>query len=44
MIVDSKNGMKLMSIVWHIPEGFATLVAGLFVMVAAAIAWWSVQR
>jgi hypothetical protein len=29
--------------IWHIPEGFATLVAGVFVIVAAAIAWWSVQ-
>lgn len=29
---------------WHIPEGFATLVAAFFVIIAAAIAWASVQR
>jgi hypothetical protein len=29
---------------WHIPDGFATLVAGFFVIVAAGIAWLSVQR
>lgn len=33
-----------MSYIWHIPEGFATLVAGVLVIVAAAVAWCSVQR
>jgi hypothetical protein len=28
---------------WHIPEGFATLMGGLFVVIAAAIAWASVR-
>jgi hypothetical protein len=32
------------SAIWHIPEGFATLVAGLLVVVATALAWYSVQR
>jgi hypothetical protein len=30
--------------IWRIPEGFATLVAGLFVVLAAIVAWMSVQR
>ncbi len=29
---------------WNIPEGFATLVAGIFAIVAAIIAWLAVQR
>jgi hypothetical protein len=33
-----------MQTIWHIPEGFATLIGGFFVLVAAAIAWLSVQR
>lgn len=28
---------------WNIPEGFATLIAGFFVIIAAAIAWASVK-
>jgi hypothetical protein len=35
---------RMLHHIWHIPEGFATLVAGLLVIIAAAIAWWSVQR
>ena len=30
--------------IWNIPEGFATLVAGVLVIVAAGIAWQGVQR
>jgi hypothetical protein len=33
----------MLSAIWHIPEGIATLIAGLLVIVAAGIAWWSVQ-
>jgi hypothetical protein len=36
--------MNVLCAIWHIPEGFATLVAGLFVIAAAAIAWSGVQR
>ena len=34
----------MLSAIWNIPAGFATLVAGLFVIMAAGIAWWGVQR
>lgn len=41
----------LMCRLWHIPEGFATLLAALatllagsFVIIGALVAWWSVQR
>jgi hypothetical protein len=34
----------VLSSIWHIPEGFATLVGALFIIFAAGIAWWSVQR
>jgi hypothetical protein len=34
----------MLGALWNIPEGFATLVAGLFFILAAVIAWWSVQR
>ena len=34
----------MLSAIWHIPEGFATLVAALVVIIAAGIAWWSVQQ
>lgn len=30
--------------IWNVPEGFATLVAGVLVIVAALIAWFGVQR
>ena len=36
--------MSFLAAIWQIPEGFATLVAGLVVIIAAGIAWWSVQR
>ena len=36
--------VRMLLSIWHIPEGFATLVAGLFVVLAAALAWMSVQR
>lgn len=35
---------SLFCALWNIPDGFATLVGGFFVVVAAAIAWASVQR
>jgi hypothetical protein len=36
--------MSFLCSLWHIPEGFATLVAGLFLIIAAGVAWWSVQQ
>jgi hypothetical protein len=30
--------------IWNIPPGFATLVAGIFVIIAAAIAWRATQQ
>ena len=30
--------------IWNVPDGFATLVAGIFVVIAAIIAWQGVQR
>jgi hypothetical protein len=36
--------MNILCAIWRIPEGFATLVAGFFVIVAAGIAWRGVQR
>lgn len=35
--------MSVLCVIWNIPPGFATLVAGLFVIIAAGIAWRSVQ-
>jgi hypothetical protein len=34
----------LASKIWCVPPGFATLIAGSFVIVAAIIAWRGVQR
>jgi hypothetical protein len=36
--------MTALEFIWNIPSGFATLVAGFFVIMAAGIAWWGVQR
>ena len=34
----------MLHLIWNVPEGFATLVAGVLVIVAALIAWFGVQR
>jgi hypothetical protein len=36
--------MSALCAIWHMPEGFATLVAGFLVIVAAGIAWCGVQK
>jgi hypothetical protein len=34
----------MLQLIWHVPEGFATLAAGTVAIVAAVIAWFAVQR
>jgi hypothetical protein len=40
----TRESLILLQTILQIPPGFATLVAGLFVLIAAGLAWWSVQR
>jgi hypothetical protein len=42
--VFTKCADTILTSIWNIPSGFATLIAGLFVIIAAAIAWLGVQR
>ena len=34
----------MLQLIWDVPEGFATLVAGIVAIIAAIIAWLAVQR